>query len=45
MTAPLDLGRPRAGAKVEDLNAVIERVAGEVGALVVDLRGGARAIS
>ncbi len=43
MTAPLDLGRPRAGAKVEDLNAVIQRVAGEVGALVVDLRGwGAR---
>ena len=38
MTAPLDLGRPRAGDKVEDLNAVIERVAGEVGALVVDLR-------
>ena len=38
MTAPLDLGRPRAGAKVGDLNAVIERVAGEVGALVVDLR-------
>lgn len=43
MTVPLDLGRPRAGAKVEDLNAVIERVAGEVGALVVDLRAwGAR---
>jgi lysophospholipase L1-like esterase len=38
MTVPLDLGRPRAGAKVEDLNAVIERVAGDVGALVVDLR-------
>jgi lysophospholipase L1-like esterase len=43
MTAPLDLGRPRAGAKVGDLDAVIERVAGEVGALVVDLRAwGAR---
>jgi lysophospholipase L1-like esterase len=43
MTAPLDLGRPRAGAKVQDLNAAIERVAGEVGALVVDLRAwGAR---
>jgi lysophospholipase L1-like esterase len=43
MTAPLDLGRPRAGAKVEDLNAVIVRVASEVGALVVDLRAwGAR---
>jgi lysophospholipase L1-like esterase len=43
MTVPLDLGRPRAGAKVGDLNAIIERVAGEVGALVVDLRAwGAR---
>jgi lysophospholipase L1-like esterase len=37
LTAPLDLGRPRAGAKVGDLNAVIVRVAREVGALVVDL--------
>jgi lysophospholipase L1-like esterase len=37
VTAPLDLGRPRAGAKVEDLNAAILRVAGEVGALVLDL--------
>jgi lysophospholipase L1-like esterase len=37
MTAPLDLGRPRAGAKVGDLNAVIVSVAGELGALVVDL--------
>jgi lysophospholipase L1-like esterase len=43
MTVPLDLGRPRAGAKVEDLNAVISGVAGELGALVVDLRAwGAR---
>jgi lysophospholipase L1-like esterase len=43
LTAPLDLGRPRAGAKVGELDAVIERVAGEVGALVLDLRGfGAR---
>jgi lysophospholipase L1-like esterase len=42
-TAPLDLGRPRAGAKVPELNAVIERVAGELGALVLDLRAfGAR---
>jgi lysophospholipase L1-like esterase len=42
-TAPLDLGRPRAGAKVRDLNAVIERVGSEAGALVVDLSGfGAR---
>jgi len=43
VTAPLDLGRPRAGAKVSELNAVIARVAAEVGALVVDLRSwGAR---
>jgi lysophospholipase L1-like esterase len=43
VTAPLDLGRPRAGAKVVDLDAVIERVAGELGALVLDLRSwGAR---
>jgi lysophospholipase L1-like esterase len=42
-TAPLDLGRPRAGAKVGDLNAVINRVATDTGALVLDLRGfGAR---
>jgi lysophospholipase L1-like esterase len=39
LTVPLDLGRPRAGAKVEDLNRAIERAASEVGALVVDLRG------
>lgn len=38
LTAPLDLGRPRAGAKVEELNRIIERVAAGVGALVVDLR-------
>ncbi|HUA48034.1 MAG TPA: GDSL-type esterase/lipase family protein [Solirubrobacteraceae bacterium] len=38
LTAPLDLGRPRAGAKVGDLDAVISRVAGEQGALLVDLR-------
>jgi hypothetical protein len=37
VTAPLDLGRPRAGAKVADLNAVIERAASDSGALVVDL--------
>jgi lysophospholipase L1-like esterase len=43
VTAPLDLGRPRAGAKVGDLNAVIERAATETGALVLDLSGfGAR---
>jgi len=38
LTAPLNLGRPRAGAKVEELNAVVESVARAVGALVVDLR-------
>ena len=36
-TAPLDLGRPRAGAKVRDLNAAISTGAAQVGALVVDL--------
>lgn len=39
LTAPLDLGRPRAGAKMAELNAAVERVAGEVGAIVTDLRG------
>jgi GDSL-like Lipase/Acylhydrolase family len=38
VTAPLDLGRPRAGGKVGDLDEVIFRVAGELGSLVVDLR-------
>jgi lysophospholipase L1-like esterase len=38
VTAPLDLGRPRAAGKVHELDAVIERVASEVGALVLDLR-------
>jgi lysophospholipase L1-like esterase len=38
-TAPLDLGRPRAGAKVRELNAIIERVARERSALVTDLSG------
>ncbi|HEY2652272.1 MAG TPA: GDSL-type esterase/lipase family protein [Solirubrobacteraceae bacterium] len=43
VTAPLDLGRPRAGAKVLDLNAAIERIATEYGALLLDLSGfGAR---
>jgi len=37
MTAPLDLGRPRAGAKVDALNLAIERAAADFGALVVDL--------
>jgi len=38
MTAPLDLGRPRAGARVLELNTAIERAARERGVLVVDLR-------
>ena len=43
VTTPLDLGRPRAGPKVRDLDAVVERVAGRLGALVLDLRSfGAR---
>jgi lysophospholipase L1-like esterase len=42
-TAPLDLGRPRAGAKVGELNAVVTRGAADAGALVLDLSGfGAR---
>jgi lysophospholipase L1-like esterase len=42
VTAPLDLGRPRA-ASVEDANAAIEENARAAGALVLDLRGfGAR---
>jgi lysophospholipase L1-like esterase len=42
-TAPLDLGRPRAGAKVQGMNVIVSRVAADLGALVVDLRGfGAR---
>ncbi len=39
VTIPLDLGRPRAGRKVEEANAAIERVAARHGALVLDLRG------
>jgi lysophospholipase L1-like esterase len=39
VTAPVDLGRPRAGSKVEEMNRIVERVAGESGALVLDLRG------
>jgi hypothetical protein len=37
LTAPLDLGRPRAGPKVHELNAAVSRRAGAAGALVVDL--------
>jgi lysophospholipase L1-like esterase len=39
LTIPLDLGRPRAGAKVEAANATIEATAVEAGATIVDLRG------
>jgi lysophospholipase L1-like esterase len=43
LTAPLRLGRPAADAKVPELNAIVQRAAGEHGALVVDLRSfGAR---
>jgi lysophospholipase L1-like esterase len=38
MTVPLDLGRPRAGEKVVECNAVIDHVAEAHGTLVVDLR-------
>jgi lysophospholipase L1-like esterase len=38
VTAPLDLGRPRAGAKVDDLDAIITRQAADHGALLLDLR-------
>lgn len=41
-TIPLDLGRPPAGPKVADLNAIVRRVAGATGAAIValdDLRG------
>jgi lysophospholipase L1-like esterase len=37
VTAPLDLGRPRAGAKVGELNAMIRRLAAEHQALVLEL--------
>jgi hypothetical protein len=37
LTVPRDLGRPRAGAKVEGANAAIETSARAHGALVVDL--------
>ena len=38
MTVPLDLGRPRAGARVPEINEVIERSAAAASAIVVDLR-------
>jgi lysophospholipase L1-like esterase len=37
LTAPLELGLPRAGAKVGDLNAIVARAAAAQGVLVVDL--------
>ena len=37
-TVPLDLGRPRAGARVHQANAAIEASAASVEALVLDLR-------
>jgi hypothetical protein len=37
LTAPLDLGRPRAGTKVRELNATIQRLAAQHGAVLVDL--------
>jgi lysophospholipase L1-like esterase len=39
LTAPLRLGLPPAGSKVRDLNAIVRRVGGERGAIVVDLAG------
>lgn len=36
-TIPLDLGRPRAGAKVAELNAIVRELAARHGAVVVDL--------
>jgi lysophospholipase L1-like esterase len=43
LTVPLDLGRPRAGAKVQDASAAITASAARHDALVVDLSGfGAR---
>ena len=38
LTAPLDLGRPRAGPKVHQLSAIVERVAEELDVMLVDLR-------
>jgi lysophospholipase L1-like esterase len=38
VTAPLDLGRPRAGAKALELNDAIEAAGRDLGALVLDLR-------
>ena len=37
LTVPLDLGRPRAGAKVGEVNRLIESIAAETGTLLVRL--------
>jgi lysophospholipase L1-like esterase len=37
VTAPLDLGRPRAPATVEAMNSLVRATAGELGALVLEL--------
>jgi phospholipase/lecithinase/hemolysin len=37
LTAPLDLGRPRAGEKVVELNRIVTRAAAETGGLLLDL--------
>ncbi len=37
VTVPLDLGRPRAGGKVPEVNAIIERTAAHARALILDL--------
>jgi hypothetical protein len=37
LTAPLDLGRPRAGAKVGELNTIVTSAASDMGALLLDL--------
>jgi lysophospholipase L1-like esterase len=37
VTIPLDLGRPRAGSKVSEANAIIERLAAAQGTLILDL--------
>jgi lysophospholipase L1-like esterase len=37
VTLPLDLGRPRAGAKVREANTIIGRAAAHSGALILDL--------
>jgi lysophospholipase L1-like esterase len=39
LTIPLDMGRPRAGARVTEANTVIARAAASRGALLADLRG------